>query len=174
SRAGGVCLIVADAVRPACVAASVMPNLTALGKRGVVFNRHHSVYPTVTRVNASSISTGTYPEIHGLLGNTVFFPRVDPAKFLDTSDRGNLLRVIDSEGRLLTAPTLGELLQAAGRRMLVVSSGSTGSAFLNNHTVAGGAILHYRFALPSELAEDMKMLGPAPQDGAAGGALDRY
>ena len=51
-----------------------MPNLTALGKRGVVFNRHHSVYPTVTRVNASSMSTGAYPDKHGLLGNTVFFP----------------------------------------------------------------------------------------------------
>jgi hypothetical protein len=33
--------------------------------------------------------------------------------------------------------------------MLVVSSGSTGSAFLNNHTVSGGAILHYAYALPA-------------------------
>jgi hypothetical protein len=38
-----------------------MPNLHALGLRGVVFARHHSVFPTVTRVNASSISTGAYP-----------------------------------------------------------------------------------------------------------------
>ena len=92
-----------------------MPNLTALGKRGVVFNRHHSVYPTVTRVNASSISTGAYPETHGLMGNSVFFPKVDPAKFLDTADRNNLLKIAEAEGRLLTAPTLGESLQAAGR-----------------------------------------------------------
>ena len=125
-------LIVVDGLRPDYVTAEVMPNLTALGKRGVVFKRHHSVYPTVTRVNASSISTGAYPDAHGLMGNTVFFPRVDPSKFLDTSDRNSLLKIIAAEGRLLTAPTLGESLKAAGRKLLVVSSGSSGSAFLNN------------------------------------------
>ena len=128
----------------------------------------------MTRVNASSISTGAYPETHGLLGNTVFFPKVDPAKFLDTADRNSLVKVAEVEGRLLTARTLGESLQAAGRKMLVVSSGSTGSAFLNNHMVSGGAILHYRYALPEPLAEDMKTLGPAPAEGAPAGALDRY
>jgi predicted AlkP superfamily pyrophosphatase or phosphodiesterase len=167
-------LIVVDGLRPDYVSAAVMPNLTALGKRGVVFNRHHSVYPTVTRVNASSISTGAYPETHGLLGNTVFFPRVSPARFLDTSDRENLLAIASAEGRLLTAPTLGETLQAAGRRLLVVSSGSSGSAFLNNHTVAGGAILHLDYALPAELGDAMKTLGPRPGADAPAGSLDAY
>src|SRR4029453_17985177 len=167
-------LIVVDGLRPDYVTAAVMPNLTAIGKRGVVFNRHHSVYPTVTRVNASSMSTGAYPDKHGLLGNTVFFPRVDPTRFLDTSDRNNLLKVADAEGRLLTATTLGESLQAAGRKMLVVSSGSTGSAFLNNHTVSGGAILHYQYTLPPELAADMRASGPPPAEGAPAGTLDRY
>ena len=151
-----------------------MPNLTALGKRGVIFQRHHSVYPTVTRLNASSISTGAYPESHGLMGNSVFFPKVDATKFLDTADRSNLLKIAEAEGRLLTAPTLGEALQSAGRRLLVVSSGSSGSAFLNNHTVAGGAILHYQFALPDRLAEDLTRLGPPPSERARAGELDRY
>jgi predicted AlkP superfamily pyrophosphatase or phosphodiesterase len=163
-----------DGLRPDYVTADVMPNLAGLGQRGVVFNRHHSVYPTVTRVNASSISTGAYPDAHGLLGNTVFSPKVDPAKFLDTSERGNLLKIAEAEGRLLTASTLGELLQAAGRKMLVVSSGSSGSSFLNNHTVSGGAILHYQYALPEQLREDMKTIGPPPAEGATAGALDRY
>ena len=163
-------LILVDGLRPDYVTTEVMPNLAALGQRGVVFNRHHSVYPTVTRVNASSISTGAYPDTHGLMGNSVFFPKVDPARFLDTADRSHLVKIAEAEGRLLTAPTLGESLQAAGRKMLVVSSGTGGSAFLNNHTVAGGAILHYQFALPERLAEDMKALGPPP----AAGARDRY
>jgi arylsulfatase A-like enzyme len=166
-------LILIDGLRPDYVTPDVMPNLTALGKRGVVFTRHHSVFPTVTRVNASSISTGAYPETHGLLGNSVFFPKVNPTAFLDTSDRGNLLKIADAEGQLLTAPTLGGSLQAAGRRMLVVSSGSTGSAFLNNHTLAGGAILHYQYALPETLADNMKTLGPAPPENAPTD-LDRY
>jgi predicted AlkP superfamily pyrophosphatase or phosphodiesterase len=167
-------LIVVDGLRPDYVTAEVMPALTALARRGVVFNRHHSVYPTVTRVNASSISTGSYPELHGLMGNSVFFPRVDPARFLDTADRANLVEIAKIDGRLLTAPTLGELLQAAGRKMLVVSSGSTGSAFLNNHNVSGGAILHYRYTLPESLAEDMKALGPPPEEDAPAGSLDRF
>jgi arylsulfatase A-like enzyme len=120
-----------------------MPTLSDLARRGVVFSNHHSVFPSVTRVNASSISTGTYPESHGLMGNTIFIPQVDPRRFLDTGRRNNLLDVQNvSGGVLLTAPTLGEMLQRAGHRMLVVSAGSTGSSFLLNHTVAGGAVLH--------------------------------
>jgi predicted AlkP superfamily pyrophosphatase or phosphodiesterase len=58
--------------------------------------------------------------------------------------------------------------------MLVVSSGSTGSSFLNNHTVAGGAILHYRYTLPESLAEEMKALGAPPGEDAPPGSLDRF
>ena len=86
-------LIVLDGLRPDYVTPELMPNLHALGQRGVVMTRHHAVYPTVTRVNASSISTGAYPAVHGLMGNSIFFPDVDPGRFLDTGDRANLLRV---------------------------------------------------------------------------------
>ena len=55
-------LIVLDGLRPDYVTPALMPNLHALGERGVVFTDHHAVYPTVTRVNAASISTGAYPE----------------------------------------------------------------------------------------------------------------
>lgn len=145
-------IIVVDGLRPDYVTAGVMPNLLALGQRGIVFTNHHSVYPTVTRVNASSISTGAYPERHGILGNTVFFPAVDPTKFLDTSNRDTMMRVNDATGgHLMTAPTLGETLERAGKRMLVVSAGSTGSAYLVNHTVSGGAILHASYAMPASL-----------------------
>jgi predicted AlkP superfamily pyrophosphatase or phosphodiesterase len=167
-------LVVVDGLRPDYVTADVMPNLTALGRRGVVFNRHHAVYPTVTRVNASSISTGAYPEVHGLMGNSVFFPKVEPGAFLDTGDRDNLLKIAAAEGRLLTAQTMGESLQQAGRRMLVVSSGSSGSAFLNNHTVSGGAIIHYQYVLPAQLREELKVLGSPPGKEAAPSARDQY
>jgi hypothetical protein len=83
-------------------------------------------------------------------------------QFTGTADRSNLLRIAEAEGRLLTAPTIGESLQKAGRKMLVVSSGSSGSALLNNHTVSGGAILHYQYVLPEQLSEDLKTIGPAP------------
>lgn len=167
-------LIVVDGLRPDYVTADVMPNLTALGRRGVVFRRHHSAYPTVTRVNAASFSTGAYPEAHGLLGNAVYLPRVDAARFLDTADRHVLSRIAEIEGALLTATPLGDVLRASGRRMLVVSSGSSGSAVLNNHTVAGGAILHHEFTQPGELGAAMQAIGPVPAKDAPRTAFDRY
>ena len=85
-------LIVLDGLRPDYVTPALMPRLHALGQRGVLFEQHHSVFPTVTRVNASSISTGAYPATHGLMGNSVFFPAVNPSQFLDTSNRANLRR----------------------------------------------------------------------------------
>jgi predicted AlkP superfamily pyrophosphatase or phosphodiesterase len=168
-------LIVMDGLRPDYVTPAVMPTLYALGQRGIVFTNHHSVYPTVTRVNASSFSTGSYPETHGLLGNTVYFPQVDPTRFLDTSDRPSMVRVnTATEGNLLTAPTLGETLQAAGRRLLVVSAGSTGSAFLLNHKVSGGAILHMEYALPESLDQEVnRQLGPLTAANAPSDALNR-
>ena len=83
-------VIVVDGLRPDYLTPDLMPRLLRLGQRGIVFGAHHSVYPTVTRVNASAIATGAYPETHGLLGNTVYVPSVDPARGLDTGSRANL------------------------------------------------------------------------------------
>jgi len=59
-------VIVVDGLRPDYVTPDVMPRLAGLGQRGIVFTAHHAVFPTVTRVNASSFVTGAYPEAHGL------------------------------------------------------------------------------------------------------------
>lgn len=160
-------LLVLDGLRPDYVTPEVMPNLYAFGRSGVVFTNHHSVYPTVTRVNSSSISTGAYPERHGILGNSVFFPRVDAGRFLDTGQRSNLEKIqADQDGVLLTATTLGEVLQANGRTMLALGAGTTGSTFLLNHKVSGGAVMHTEFALPEALyARATSELGPVPAEG---------
>src|SRR6266545_2851955 len=68
-------VIVVDGLRPDYVTADVMPRLFRLGLRGIVFNAHHAVFPTVTRVNAPSFVTGSYPETHGLMGNAIYIPR---------------------------------------------------------------------------------------------------
>ncbi len=157
-------LIVLDGLRPDYLTPQLMPALSALGQRGVVMTRHHAVFPTVTRVNASSIATGAYPEAHGLLGNAVFVPAVDPARFFTTADRDNLLRVEAAGLPLLTVPTLPEVLEAAaGQRLLVASAGSSGSAYLLNHTGSAGATLHYEFGRPETLyAEALDHLGAVP------------
>ena len=117
----------------------------------------------MTRVNAASFVTGAYPETHGLLGNDIYVPSANALKGLDTGERVNLEAVARAEGQLLTAPTLGEILQRAGKKLLGVSSGSTGSALLLNHTVGSGAIIHYDYTLPPALgARVLAALGPAP------------
>jgi arylsulfatase A-like enzyme len=167
-------VIVVDGLRPDDVTESTMPRLTHLGQRGIVFTAHHSVFPTVTRVNASSIATGTYPETHGLLGNTIYIPSVNPTRGLDTGNRENLEAVARAEHQLLTAPSLGEILQPSGRKVLAVGSGTSGSTFLLNHTVAGGAIVHNDFSRPSSIeAQVAAVVGPTPAHATPNAAQNR-
>jgi len=167
-------VIVVDGLRPDYVTPDVMPRLVRLGQRGVVFTAHHSVFPTVTRVNAASIATGAYPEAHGLLGNTVFVPSANATRGLDTGSRANLEAIAQSDGRLLTAPSLGEILQRAGRKVLAVGSGTSGAAFLLNHTVGSGAILHHEYTRPPELAAHvLEKLGPPPAHAMPNAAENR-
>ena len=165
-------LVVLDGLRPDYVIPRLMPRLSRLADDGVRFEKHHSVFPTVTRVNAASIATGAYPERHGLLGNAVYFPRVDPGAVLDTSSRDDLLRIQESEGTVLEVPDLGSIFNAAGRTVLVASSGSTGAAFLLNHS---GAILHLAYTSPPELhARLVERLGPVPPEAQPNAGQNRW
>jgi predicted AlkP superfamily pyrophosphatase or phosphodiesterase len=153
-----------DGLRPDYITPEAMPNLYAFSKRGAYGKQHHSVFPTVTRVNSSAYSTGSYPAKTGLMGNTVYFPEVDKTKGLNTGDAEDLNRINKAtNGKLLTAVSLGEVLQAAGKRMMVFSSGSTGQALLQNHTVSGGAIINPSMILPESFKDTVvKAIGPIP------------
>lgn len=168
-------LLVADGLRPDYVTADLMPRLYAMAQRGVRFEAHHSVFPTVTRVNSSSISTGAYPEAHGLMGNTVYSEKTFPAEGINTSEYEELEAMEKAEGRLLTAPTLGESLQRAGRRFLVISAGSSGSAKLLNHPVYNGAVINADYVRPESLrARLASAVGPAPAEAVPNNALNRW
>lgn len=145
-------LLVVDGLRPDYVTPEVMPRLSALGRRGIVFTAHHSVFPTVTRVNASSMSTGAYPETHGLMGNTVYSGKTFPARGVNTSEAEQLEAMEKAEGQLLSALTLGAALQRAGKSLAVFSAGSSGSALLLNHPVYNGAVVNPEFIDPPSLA----------------------
>lgn len=144
-----------------------MPNLYAWGRNGVIFEKHHATFPTVTRVNASSIATGTYPDRHGIVDNSVYFPEVEPGKTLSTASRGSLERIAThTKGQLLTVPDLGAWLAGQNMKLGVFSSGSHGSAFLLNHKVPNGAIVNSGFILPESLAATLGAhMGEEPPDG---------
>ena len=168
-------VIVVDGLRPDYVTPEVMPRLFRLGQRGIVFNAHHSVFPTVTRVNSSSFVTGSYPETHGLMGNNIYIPSANATKGLDTGDKANLEAAERTEGKLLTTQTLGEILGPAGRKVLAVSSGSSGSAYLLNHSSANGATIHYEFTYPPSLgARAAAVLGPVPPHATPNDAQNQY
>ena len=108
------------------------------------------MFPTVTRVNAAALSTGTQPGTNGIVGNQMYVPAVDPRRAFDTGDYRNLSRLDQATGgRLLLAPTLAERLQAHGLRLAGVSSGSTGSALLvNPRAPKGVGVLYVRRGTP--------------------------
>ncbi|UTA66150.1 alkaline phosphatase family protein [Emticicia sp. 21SJ11W-3] len=157
-------IIFFDGLRPDYITPEAMPNLYAFSKKAAYGKQHHSVFPTVTRVNASSFATGGYCKAHGLMGNTVFFPAVNKTQGLNTGDAENLDKINDSEnGNLLTAISLGEILTKAGKKMMVFSSGSTGSALLQNHKIGNGAVISTSMIRPESLkAKVLSEVGPVP------------
>mgnify|MGYP001263504002 CR=1 FL=1 len=141
-----------DGLRPDYITPTHMPNLYAFKQQGAFGNKHHSVYPSVTRLNAASYITGSYPRTHGILGNTIYVPEASAVKTLNTGDAKDLMKVAEAtHGNLLTAVSLAELLEKAGKSMMVFSSGSTGQAFLQNHKVKGGGIINTDMILPESL-----------------------
>jgi hypothetical protein len=159
-----VVLVVFDGLRPDHITPARTPRLHALSTRGVMSFQHHSLFPTVTRVNASALATGTGPSGHGILDNSIYLPTVAD-RVLNTGEAPDML-LADSVlgGRLLTAPTIGSRLRDAGMRMMVASAGSSGSAYL----FAGGAgtpVVNAELVLPATLAPLVaRVLGAPPAD----------
>ena len=170
-----VIVFVVDGLRPDAITEADTPTLCRLRAQGVRFTNTHSAFPTVTRVNAATIVTGAHPGTHGIVGNQLYVPAVDPTRAIDTSSWRRLLEVdAATEGRLLQAPTLAERLAARGLSLAAVSSGSTGSALLTNHRAPSGtgALVNgyiepgARVAWPDELnSAILGKLGPAPSKG---------
>jgi len=68
-----VILMVWDGLRPDLVTARYTPNLLVMARQGVRFDHHHSIYPTLTMVNAGALATGAVPSRSGLVGNVMLF-----------------------------------------------------------------------------------------------------
>ena len=177
-----VLVLVVDGLRPDSITAEDTPTLFRLRAEGVDLVNSHAVFPTVTRVNAAAIATGTQPGTNGLVGNQMFVPAVDDRRAFDTGDHRNLLALDRATGgRVLQAPTLAERLHARGLRLAGVSSGSTGSAFLlNPRSVAGvGALVNgylepgRTVAYPAPVSEVvLARFGPAPAKAPGGARFD--
>jgi arylsulfatase A-like enzyme len=67
-----VLIFVADGLRYVSVTPQSAPTLWKLKSEGVDFTNSHSLYPTITTVNASAIATGHYIGDTGNFGNTLY------------------------------------------------------------------------------------------------------
>lgn len=134
-------LIVIDGLRPDYITPELMPNLHALGERGIVGERHTAVFPSVTRVNSASISTGSYPARHGLMHNTMFIADLSDAPF-STGSAAALKKMAESSGgAVLDVPSLAEIIDEHGLRLLVTGSGGSGTTLLQNPHPSARAVI---------------------------------
>ncbi len=168
-------VLVLDGLRPDAITPEETPNLWRLRREGVNFPNSHAVFPTVTRVNATAVSTGTYPDRNGILGNRIYVRAVDPNFAFVNDDYRNLLRLDEvTGGGMVLVKSLGEILAERGKRLAAVSSGSTGQALLlNPRAPKGSGILingywepGVRVAFPPQVSDTvLQRFGPAPARG---------
>lgn len=144
-------LIVWDGLRPDFVSAAHTPSLFAMENEGVRFAQHHSVYPTITMVNAASIATGAFPGGTMILGDQIFLgPRLraqkitpppaawwahQPVNLENSATLAALNGPTFFNGALFGSESLGQQLRRAGGYLAVV--GKKGPTFTFDDSLSG-------------------------------------
>ena len=152
-----VLIVVFDGLQPAQITPELMPNLAEFARAGVTLTNHHPVFPTVTRVNVSSLVTGCLPGKHGLAGNTFLCRDYDPNRVIPAMEP-TLQAIVDATGRALLVPTLADVLHERGMEYVAIGTGTSGNAYMQNPNAArsGGATIHPDFTLPRPLYAELE------------------
>jgi hypothetical protein len=168
--ASKVVVVVFDGLRPDMVTAASMPHLHAFATGSRWFREARSVFPSMTRVATASIATGAPPAVHGIVGNSFYYPAVTRDFILDTSRQDDIAlaeRVLG--GPLIDAETFADRLAAHGKTLAVVHAGSAGSAYAINPRVAANG--HWTFSVlgeeftrtPQAVRDVVQRFGPLPE-----------
>jgi type I phosphodiesterase/nucleotide pyrophosphatase len=70
--AHNVILFIPDGLRPGSVSPQTAPTFARVRDQGVRFTNSHSVFPTLTMVNAAAMGTGHFPGDTGSFANTIY------------------------------------------------------------------------------------------------------
>ena len=168
-KAARIVVVVFDGLRPDMVTPDRMPNLHGFAQDNLWFREARSVFPSMTRVATSSISTGAPPAVHGVVGNSFYYPEVTAGHILDTSLAEDLALAESAiGGSLLQGETLGDRLALHGKSFAVVHSGSAGSTYAINPRAAAHG--HWTFSVmgrdctrtPHAVDEVVARFGPLP------------
>jgi arylsulfatase A-like enzyme len=140
-----VVLMVWDGLRPDLVTQRDTPNLFRMAREGVRFDRHHSIFPTLTMVNATALATGAPPGVNGLVGNNFYLePSPETPKGQLVSAEGpkailNLNGATAFKGRLIGLDTIAQEVAREGGYVAVIGKQGPTSVFDNRvATIADG------------------------------------
>ena len=119
-----VVLIVWDGLRPDFVTQRDTPNLYRMAREGSRFDKHHSIFPTLTMVNATALATGAPPGINGLEGNTFYLHPSADAPPMPVVDNAPL----ETKPGTPTIPkdSKGQMVWAEGAKAIVSLNGANG------------------------------------------------
>ncbi len=167
-----IVIVVWDGLRPDLVTPAVTPTLAAMAERGIWVRNSYCAYPSETRVNSTSLATGCSPGRHGIVGNSLYVPEVDPRGAVVTGDDATLTAIAERDPPLVAVPSLGDYLAEAGKSVVVVSSGSPGSAWLSNPR-SQDHLYNRALIRPAAAQAAVAQFGPVPPDSyPATGRLD--
>ena len=122
-----VIVMVWDGMRPDFISETNTPNLFALATRGVRFANHHPVYISTTEVNGTTIATGTYPGMDGILANTEYRPLIEPEKPIHTEEFEDVRKGDEvAHGHYVAVPTTAEILQKHGYHTIITAAKPVG------------------------------------------------
>ncbi|MEE2803694.1 MAG: alkaline phosphatase family protein [Pseudomonadota bacterium] len=124
-------LMIIDGLRADMVTPGLTPNLCNIARRGRVFRRHRSVFPSATRVNSASIATGCLPSRHGLFGNAIALDEGEGLRPVSVGPADFRERLRRATGRTLHVPTLAEHLANSGG-VAIYSNSSAGAAHMQD------------------------------------------
>src|SRR5580704_5681427 len=140
-----VVLMVWDGLRPDLVTQRDTPNLFRMAREGVRFDRHHSIFPTLTMVNATALATGAPPGVNGLVGNNFYLePSPETPKGQLVGAEGpkailNLNGATAFKGRLIGLDTIAQEVEREGGYVAVIGKQGPTSVFDNRvATIADG------------------------------------
>ena len=158
-------VMVWDGLRPDFISRELTPHLSRVAERGVRFADSHAVFPTVTRCNSASISTGALPANHGIPGNALYARDVDQSGPLNTGDHRALEALRRTRGgRVLLRRTLAEHVAQARGNAVIVGTGSPGSSLLQHPQVeeCGDVLLNPALTVGHDRAALEATFGPIP------------
>ena len=131
-----VLIVGTDGLRPDLFDPELMPTFAKLIAQGTRIQEHHAVYPTHTRVNMSSLTSGCVPGKHGVVANVMRVPGATENGIIDTSNFQHIQQLDQAgSGPTIQVPCLGELLDAHDARVAVAATSSPGAGVLwsRNH-----------------------------------------